>query len=1034
VQPAPQQPQEQDVDEADDDDDDDDGDDDNEEDSDSDSSPEAIVAAASGEAPPPQPPRPESASAQSGGADSATATGLAQAITHDQTSDHNLTSAGQNATRPQSSNARNSSSLNNSVSLKVAAAAAVATMTTTTVPASASDPPPTEGTVAVTVTLGNIDYAHLTSEIDLATKFVAGVKQVFYITAATTVSLQGVSLALSPGSVVIEATLSPQPGVLLTAVEPKFQGLTAGGPFGQLLLNTILAIPNITTVLVGLPAIVDIRGPALIPAGSSKYLDDPSPELVDPPEGSTPGGDSASAASSGGPLFASENIWACPQGCSGHGSCDAEYKTCSCEAAWTGEACDLPACPQNCTGRGTCLMGSCACSAEFYGPACELVRCPNDCSGNGVCQNGTCDCNSDFSGNGCQFEDSDEVTTTTEASGMSGIDQALKSYAATRPLKDCPDNCNGQGRCESDGTCTCIPGYTGDACESYCPNACSGHGECTMGACLCQSGYSGDDCSSETCCSGHGDCSEPGSPCRCDEGWMGENCDVPAECSDPTCSGHGECDKGKCVCDGGWTGLACDDPPKECPICPEGGTCDRSSGICFCSSVPCANGTSASSSSFSSSSSSSSSSAGTVGFLNVAGLQGQSLEGDATSDCGSIEGRGSWSSTLGGCVCNGLYHGSYCELKHCSDYDAENPSKLECSGNGVCSPQGLCLCFPGWGKAASKSGENLCADTVCPVDCGEHGVCQDNVCICQDGFQGPACREPKCENDCSGHGQCGFNTPNSAAECVCEYGWALPDCATKAFYTEVTSCPNDCWGRGLCFSGVCACQDGYTGADCSGRRCPEGLTGLNCEFQSCPNDCSQRGRCLSGQCQCGAGFGGPDCSVPEACLGPCQEVCSSDPGGEACEICKGRCLTLHSGGVFARHDPVAVRLSTLSLNETASARRVGSGDDEQEGYAEQRQQQQQQQQQQHQHQHHQHHRHHEERSWEVSPSKGKSKSPEYRPSSLLQRSHNYRTDVSSGSAASGTLQQQQQHQQHHQHQHKHRRHAEVSAIQLERVS
>jgi len=63
----------------------------------------------------------------------------------------------------------------------------------------------------------------------------------------------------------------------------------------------------------------------------------------------------------------------------------------------------------------------------------------------------------------------------------------------------CPDNCSGQGDCdESDGSCSCLPGWRGEACQlPACPNNCYGNGGCnsTSQQCSCYDGYTGTDCS-----------------------------------------------------------------------------------------------------------------------------------------------------------------------------------------------------------------------------------------------------------------------------------------------------------------------------------------------------------------------------------------------------------------------------------------------------------------------------------------------------------------------------------------------------------
>jgi len=236
--------------------------------------------------------------------------------------------------------------------------------------------------------------------------------------------------------------------------------------------------------------------------------------------------------------------------------------------------------------------------------------------------------------------------------------------------------------------------------------------------------------------------------------------------------------------------------------------------------------------------------------------------------------------------------------------------------------KGECFCAAGWGLALGKVGVNICEDGICPVDCGPHGMCQENLCVCQDGWQGPACREPKCQDDCSGHGTCTFVLANSPAECVCEYGWALPTCSTKALYQKLNACPNHCSGSGLCMNGRCLCMEGTTGMDCSGAVCPPGTSGPACQYRSCPRDCSGYGICFNGECSCNNDRLGPDCSIPMQCYEACHEVCLNDLAGERCEFCKGQCLTLISHPVVGHHNPMLARLVTL---QTSAHKPTGHG-------------------------------------------------------------------------------------------------------------
>uniref|UniRef100_A0A8C0I7H8 Tenascin-R n=1 Tax=Bubo bubo TaxID=30461 RepID=A0A8C0I7H8_BUBBB len=74
---------------------------------------------------------------------------------------------------------------------------------------------------------------------------------------------------------------------------------------------------------------------------------------------------------------------------------------------------------------------------------------------------------------------------------------------------------------------------------------------------------------------------------------------------------------------------------------------------------------------------------------------------------------------------------------------------------------------------------------------------------------------------CSGHG----NFSLESCSCVCMEGWegyAGEDCGWL-------HCPNACSGRGVCRDGLCICEEGYEGQDCSSVAPPENLrvTGIS---------------------------------------------------------------------------------------------------------------------------------------------------------------------------------------------------------------
>lgn len=77
-------------------------------------------------------------------------------------------------------------------------------------------------------------------------------------------------------------------------------------------------------------------------------------------------------------------------------------------------------------------------------------------------------------------------------------------------------------------------------------------------------------------------------------------------------------------------------------------------------------------------------------------------------------------------------------------------------------------------------------------------------------------------------------------------------------------CPNKCSRNGICTPlGICACNKGFGGGDCSIRTCPSGVA-FSDVAGAIDNahknlQCSGKGMCINGNCVCSAGFTGSAC-------------------------------------------------------------------------------------------------------------------------------------------------------------------------------
>uniref|UniRef100_A0A8C8FJH4 Tenascin R (restrictin, janusin) n=1 Tax=Oncorhynchus tshawytscha TaxID=74940 RepID=A0A8C8FJH4_ONCTS len=169
-----------------------------------------------------------------------------------------------------------------------------------------------------------------------------------------------------------------------------------------------------------------------------------------------------------------------------------------------------------------------------------------------------------------------------------------------------------------------------------------------------------------------------------------------------------------------------------------------------------------------------------------------------------------------------------CSSGNCGCEESRLDFIPQCSGHGsfnmdLCG----CVCEYGW------TGKN-CSEPRCPDDCSGQGECMEGECVCDRDFGGDNCSEPRCPADCSGRGLC------MDGECICEENFTGEDCT-------LGRCLNDCSDQGLCTNGTCQCRPGYVGEDCS--------------LAYCANNCSQKGICKEGFCACQEGFAGDDCSL-----------------------------------------------------------------------------------------------------------------------------------------------------------------------------
>jgi len=169
---------------------------------------------------------------------------------------------------------------------------------------------------------------------------------------------------------------------------------------------------------------------------------------------------------------------ACPNACSGHGTCGLSSK-CSCQQRWVGNDCSLRECPYGlswivnddntdvpaggtlggyhpygeCSNRGTCDRdtGECQCVDGYEGRGCRRTSCPNACSGHGFCRFNY-EINSNYKGYGDdhitqqvkytkQMWDASKTRQCVCDRGYEGIDCASRICPkGDDPLTECNEN------------------------------------------------------------------------------------------------------------------------------------------------------------------------------------------------------------------------------------------------------------------------------------------------------------------------------------------------------------------------------------------------------------------------------------------------------------------------------------------------------------------------------------------------------------------------------------------------------------------
>lgn len=160
-------------------------------------------------------------------------------------------------------------------------------------------------------------------------------------------------------------------------------------------------------------------------------------------------------------------------------------------------------------------------------------------------------------------------------------------------------------------------------------------------------------------------------------------------------------------------------------------------------------------------------------------------------------------------------------------------------------PSDHCTADSRWRCARPVSTVLCVGSRRCESDCSGHGLCENGLCLCEDGWTGTTCEALKCASVCGPHGVC------THKGCVCDAGWTGDNCSHEClpgFFGDGCNQTCSCINGASCdpVHGRCTCPPGFHGNSCE-NVCPLGVFGPSCSEQCrcddfCPCD-PQTGSC-----------------------------------------------------------------------------------------------------------------------------------------------------------------------------------------------